>query len=129
MHQGVADLTKQVERGADSIDDRVVGAGGQRPGTVVDGPGAEGAGDGPVEEAVLEDVAGRHGVCGELVDKERLELALGKVGDDHAEAEPLRWRHGRVLEQVRPGGDGGAVDEDGAQVFDDEDGSPCDLDA
>lgn len=63
------------------------------------------------------------------MDEERLELALGEVGDDHAEAEPLGWRHGRVLQQVRPGGDGGAVDEDGAQVLDDEDGSPCDLDA
>lgn len=129
VHQRVANLAKQVEHSAGGVNKRLVRGGSQRPGAVVDGPGAQGAGKGPVEEAVLEDVARGHGVCGELVDEERLNLALDKVRHDHAEAEPLRGGHGRVLEEVRPGGDGEAVEEDGAEIFDDEDGSPGDLEA
>lgn len=129
VHQGVANLAKQVEHSAGGVNKRLVRGGSQRPGAVVDGPGAQGAGKGPVEEAVFEDVARGHGVCGELVDEERLNLALGKVRHDHAEAEPLRGGHGWVLEEVRPGGDGEAVEEDGAEIFDDEDGSPGNLEA
>lgn len=129
MHKGVANLAKQVEHSAGGVNKRLVRGGSQRPGAVVDRPGAQSTRKGPVEEAVLEDVARGHGVCGELVDEERLDLTLGKVRHDHAEAEPLRGGHGRVLEEIWPGGNGEAVDEDGAEILDDEDGSPSDLEA
>jgi hypothetical protein len=65
------------------------------------------------------------------VDEEGLELALEEVQDDHPEGEGLQGR-GAIVEG-REGVDVGAevvderVDEERAEVFDDEDGTPGDL--
>lgn len=130
VDEGVASLTKQVQCGTESINDGDVGLGGEGRGAV-DEVGAQGAGDGPVEEAVLEDVEEGHGVGGELVDEERLVLALDKVQHNHAEREPLGLRHVAisVLVQVGASGDDGGVDEDRAEVLDDEDSLPANLGA
>ena len=131
MHGGVAELAEQVEQDTGRIDGEVVCARGEGA-RVVDGQGAQQARDNPVEAAVLEDVAGRHGVGGELVHEEGLELALGEVQRDEPQREGLqvggRARGGRAV-------DGGPqevdqrVDEQGPEVFDQEDGAPGDLGA
>lgn len=131
VHRGVAHLSKQVEGGADGVDDGEIGAGSQRA-RVVDGQRAEQTGQGPVEDAVLEDVEDGHRVGRELVNKQRLELALDEVGNDHAEAEPLGEGHGlgrgaSISVDVRPSGDDEDVDQDRAQVLDEEDGAPGNL--
>lgn len=132
VDEGVARLAKQVDGGAHGVNDGLVGRGGERGGAV-DEVGAQQTRDGPVEEAVLEDVEEGHGVGGELVDEEGLDLALEEVQLDHAEGEPLGRRQvvgrGAALVEVGAGGDDGGVDEHGAEVLDDEDGPPADLDA
>lgn len=65
------------------------------------------------------------------MDEEGLELALEEVQDNHPEGEGLQGR--RALVEDREGVDVRAevvnerVDEERAEVFDDEDGSPGDL--
>lgn len=80
---------------------------------------------------VLEDVQERHGGQGEAVDEERLELALEEVQHNHPKGQGLQGR-GALVE----GGQGvdvraevveERVDEERAEVFDDEDGTPGDL--
>lgn len=128
MHKSITRLSEKVDESSDSIDDGEVSLGGKGS-RMVDGVCAQGARDGPVEKAVLQDVAGGHGVGRELVDKEGFVLALDKVQDDEAESEPLRLRHGAigVAVEVGTGGDGGDVEKDGTNIFDDEDGSPGNL--
>lgn len=130
VDEGVANLAKEVEGGSGGVDGGLVGLGGEgaRP---VDGDGAEEAGKGPVEEAVLDNVGDGHGVGRELVDKGRLELALEEMRHDEGKREPLRVGHGLVAtgEDVGSGGDDGGVDQDGAKVLDEEDGSPGNLGA
>ena len=128
VHEGVAGLAEEVEGGAEGVEGGRVGRGRERRGPV-NLRRAQQARDGPVEEAVLEDVGPGHGAGRELVHEERLELALDEVRHDHAEREPLRLGQlrGRVGEDVGAGGDDGRVDEEGAEVLDDEDGPPGDL--
>jgi hypothetical protein len=130
VNKSVTTLGEEIQGGANGINDGLVGLGGKGRGAV-DDVGAEGTGKDPVEEAVLEDVAHGHGVGGELVDKERLILALEEVQHDQAKCEPLGLRHVAVgvFVEVWTAGDGGEVEEDRAEVFDDEDGSPCNLGA
>lgn len=78
VDRGVAKLAKQVDQGPDEIDDGLVCRGGEGGGAV-DEVGAHQSRDGPVEEAVLEDVVGGHGVGGELVHEECLEFTLDEV--------------------------------------------------
>lgn len=128
MDHGVSNLTKQVERSANSIDGELIGAGGQRAGAV-NGVCAQEAGECPIEKAVFKDISCRHGVGGELVHKKRLKLTLDKVCHDHAVAEPLGMGHGSIAATVyvRSRSENGAVDEQRAEVFDNEDGSPSNL--
>lgn len=89
MDRSIADLAEEVDEGSHKVDDGNVGLGGEG-GWAVEGVGAKKPRDGPVEEAVLEDVEGGHGVGRELVHEDRLKLALDEVQYDHAEGEPLR---------------------------------------
>lgn len=124
---GVAQLAKEVDDEAEDVHGGDVGPGSEGA-RVVEAVGAEAARDDPVEEAVLEDVLDGHGVCRELVDEEGLVLALEEVKYDHVEREPLGRRHGTgVAVQVGAGENGSGVDEDGANVLDDEDGPPIHL--
>ncbi len=80
-------------------------------------------------DGVLEDVARRHCDIAETVDEEGFEFAFDEVEGDGYAGEGLEGR-GRGggsavdvgAEEVEEG-----VDEEGTEVFDDEDGSPCDL--
>lgn len=78
---------------------------------------------------VLEDVEGGHGGVGEAVHEQGLELAFEVVDHDQGAGEGLQGgRLGRcrlvdVGSQVVDEG----VDEEGAGVFDEEDGAPIDL--
>lgn len=65
------------------------------------------------------------------MDKGRLELALKKVRQDQAKAEPLCVGHWRVAagEDVGAGRDDSGVDEDRAKVLDEENGAPGNLGA
>lgn len=89
------------------------------------------AGEQPVVGGVLEDVQERHGGEREAVDEEGLELALDEVQHDHPERQGLQGR--RALVEGRQGVDVRAevveerVDEERAEVLDDEDGTPGDL--
>ena len=90
MNRGVTNLAEEVDCDANEVDDGLVGGRG-KGGRAVDEVGAQQAGDGPVEEAVLEDVLNGHRVGRELVHEERLDLTLDEVKVDHGEGEPLRW--------------------------------------
>lgn len=92
---------------------------------------AQQARDGPVESTVLENVESGHCVGGELVHKQSLNLTLDKVRNDHAKRPYLRLRAlpGWGVVEERTGGEDGAVDEDGAEIFDEKDGPPGDLHA
>lgn len=80
---------------------------------------------------ILEDVGVGHGREGEAVDEDGFQLALEEVQCDHPEGEGLKG--GGALVEGRELVDVGAkvvedrVDEKGSEVFDDEDGAPCDL--
>jgi hypothetical protein len=67
------------------------------------------------------------------VDEEGLVLAFEEMQLEHGEAEPLRRGEvavrGCAGVEVGSGGDDGGVDEDGAEVLDDEDSLPADLGA
>lgn len=72
--------------------------------------------------AIFEDVEERHGGGGEAVDEEGLELPFEKVQSDEDQGERLEG-----------GGRGQAgveqwVDDEGADVLDEKDGAPWDLD-
>lgn len=130
---GVADLAEDEDGEADHVDEGLVGGGGERGGRV-EGVGGEDAPEGPVEERVADDVPGGHGRGGELVHEDGLELALGEVRDDHGEGEALGLRerargHGRPRVDVGAERENQGVDEEGAEVLDDEDRPPRDLDA
>lgn len=89
------------------------------------------AGEQPVVGGVLEDVEEGHGCEGEAVDEEGLELAFDKVEHDHPEGEGLEGR--RTLVEGRKSVNVWAevvedrMDQEGSEVFDDEDGTPGDL--
>lgn len=80
---------------------------------------------------VLEDVESRHGVCGKLVDEERLQLTLDEVEDDHTHGKGLgrRERVAGADTAVNVGSDREEreVNEDWTGVFSQEDSSPRDL--
>lgn len=128
MNQSITNLSEKVERNTRSVDERLVSLGSERC-RAVDEVGAHETRDSPVEEAVLEDVPEGHGVGGELVDKERLDLALDKVQDDQGKGQPLGGGHGLVsiLVEIGTGGDDGDVEKDGSEVLDNEDGLPSNL--
>ena len=93
----------------------------------------------PVEGRIAEDVAGGHGVGRELVDEDGLVLALEEVNLEQREEDPLHLGDGGsdlvlVVEgsdavDVRADEGDEGMEEDGAEVLDHEDGSPCDLGA
>lgn len=91
------------------------------------------AGEGPVVSAVLEDVAGRHGCVAEAVDEDGLILALEEVNGQESTDEELGVGgvgEGLIVVEVKQRAEGEeeeSWDEEGTQVFDDEDGAPCDL--
>lgn len=130
MDSGVVDEAKEEQGNADGIDHGLVGLGGEGA-RVVDGQGTEQTGQGPVEGAVPEDVHDGHRVGGELVHKQGLDLALGEVKHEHAEAEPLCLGHvvegGIFTVKKGSGSEDEDVQKDGTKVFDHEDGSPSDL--
>lgn len=130
MHKRIHDFAEQVYQHAGGIDKRLVCAAGDGVRVVAD-VCAEETGRGPVEEAVLEDIRGGHGIRRELVHEERFELALDEVQDHHGEGQPLGSRHGRVAIFVQVGtqSDDQDVEEDGAEVFNEEDGPPGNLGA
>lgn len=135
VHNPVANLTKREQDQAEIVqgDELVTGREVARG---VDVESAEEAGHDPVKGRVADDVAGGHGVGRELVDEEGLVLALEEVDVEEGEEEPLNLCDGRgglgdVLELagedgVEVGTDEGdeGVEEDGAEVFDYEDGAP-----
>ena len=96
---------------------------------MVEEVGAEDATDDPVESAVLEDVPHRHGVRGESMDEERLQLSLDVVQHDQGKGDPLALGHGLrcVGIDVGTGEYEEDAEEDGAKVFDHVDVSPTDL--
>lgn len=140
----VGDLAKEEEGQAEGVNGEVVGLGGPAKGGVDLEAGLE-AGDGPVEEGVAEDVPDGHGRGRELVDKHGLVLALEEVEGDAGKGEllvpaqgpvksvglghvVLEVRvHGRV--EVAAHGEEERVEEQRAQVLDDEDGAPAELGA
>lgn len=128
MDHGVADFTKEVESDTSVVNKWFISTGCKRAG-VIDGESAEQARESPVESAVLEDVPDRHGVGGELVDKHSLNLALNKVRNDHVERKPLCSRQWRVTTRINvgAGGQNSQMEEDRAEIFEDEDASPGDL--
>lgn len=106
------------------------------------------AGKNPVVGGVLDEVTERHGGGGEAVDEDGLVLALDEVEDDEgAEDELGLGRRGEGAARVNGGGAGdvgdgvvggggveevaeveeGGVDEDRAEVLDDEGSAPADL--
>jgi hypothetical protein len=82
----------------------------------------------PVVAAVLVDVADGHGGRGEAVHEDSFKFALREVDDAHEECEFLEARGGgacAVDERAREVHE--RVDQEGPEVFDDEDGAPGDL--
>lgn len=130
VNSGVANFTKEVESKAGIVNKRLISMSCKRAG-IVDGEGADEAREGPVEGTVLEDVSDGHRVGRELVDKEGFDLALNKVGNNHVERKPLRRGQWCVATGVDVGADSqnSEVDEDRAEVFENEDASPRDLGA
>ena len=132
MNARIRQLGKHENNCAHKIDNGLVGSRGEGGGRV-HGVGAEETRKDPVEGAVFEDVAGRHGAGGELMHEEGFELALDEVRDEHGEGEPLGVGEGRgrgdAFVEVGTGEDDGYVEEDGAEVFEEEDGLPGDLGA
>lgn len=104
---------------------------GRRVGEVCD----EEARERPVVPAVFEDVERGHGSEGEAVHDECFELALHEMDEHHDQTQGLEigwWWHsgegvGRQGVYLRAEKVDEWVDEDGAEVFDDEDGAPGDL--
>lgn len=91
------------------------------------------ASEGPVVGAVLEDVAGRHGGVAEAVHEEGLILALEEVQgqeEAHQELQLGGLRQGLLeveVDQVAEGKEEEGRDQEGSEVFNDEDGAPCNL--
>lgn len=90
------------------------------------------AGEGPVVGTVLENVAGGHGSIAEAVHKDSLILALQEVDGEKGADEELHVRRSRnsVIVEVQEGTEREeeeSWDEEGTEVFNDEDGTPCDL--
>jgi hypothetical protein len=87
------------------------------------------AAEDPVVSGVLEDVEEGHGCIGEAVDEEGFEFALGEVQDDEDHGEELGGG-GRgdvdavVVVEVWADQVDEGVDEEGAEVLDEEDGAP-----
>jgi hypothetical protein len=98
-------------------------------------PGHERASKDPVMGRVAKDVGERHGLGGEAVDEDGFELALNKVEDRHEEDDVLDWRDGGGADFALEVGievgtekvENDGVNEERAQIFDDEDGAPGDL--
>lgn len=80
---------------------------------------------------ILENVESRHRGVAEAVDEQRFELALEEVEGEEDAGEGLQvgGLGRRVGVDVGAGEVEERVDEEGAEVFDDEDGSPGDLEA
>lgn len=95
VNHGIGGFAKKIQAKANKIKERRIGPCGKRVGAV-DGHGAKQTRQGPVEEAVLEDVEERHGVCRKLVDKERFDFSLDEMGHDHGKGEPLARGHGTM---------------------------------
>lgn len=91
----VGELAEGVQ-GEAEVDNILVGRRGLDEGGGGEGrvelEGAEEPRERPVEEGVAEDVGEGHGVGGELVQEQRLELPLGEVQRDHGEGGLLRER-------------------------------------
>jgi hypothetical protein len=83
--------------------------------------------------AVLEDVTGGHGGVAEAVHEEGLILTLQEVqGQEEADQElNVGWLGEGLVEvevdQIAEGEEEEGRDEEGSEVFNDEDGAPCDL--
>lgn len=92
VDQGVTSLAKEVKSKSNEVESRLIGTSGKGVG-VVDGHGAKKAGKSPVEETVLEDVGNWHGVGGEFVNEESLDLAFDEMGHNHAKGQPLCCGH------------------------------------
>lgn len=134
----VANLADGEEGNAEVVKKTKIVAVSRRTGAV-DVEGAHEAGKEPVEGRVAEDVGGGHGVGRELVDEEGLVLALEEMEVEEGKEEPLDLGHGRLgLVLVGPRAEAvnvwakqgdEDVEENGAEVFDHEDGAPGDLGA
>lgn len=128
VHDGIADLANDEDGSADVLQQLVIPSGRDRPGRV-DLQGAEEARCGPVEEGVPDNIPGGHGGGGELVDKQCLYFALDEVTDEEDKGEDLSPSQGHITAGVDIGTDGhcGDVEQDGAEVLDEEDGPPSNL--
>ena len=127
----VGELAEDVERYGGVGQERGSVGGCGRGGGRVGEVGDQDAGEEPVVSGVLEDVEERHGGQREAVDEESLELALDKVQHDHPKGQGLQGR-GAIVEggqrvDVRAEVVEERVDEERAEVLDDEDGTPGDL--
>lgn len=132
----VGRLAAKEQRNAHIIQQSQLGTRGERARRVDEVGGHEASSD-PVEDAVLDNVEGRHGGSGEAVQESGLELALDKMADKHVETDLLddgEWDLVSVFVKVRVDlGKLGAhgveegVEEDRTEVFNEVDGAPGDL--
>jgi hypothetical protein len=80
---------------------------------------------------ILKNVEGRHGGIAEAVDEEGFEFAFEEVEGDEGAGEGLEGRGSGAggFVDVGSGEVEERVDEEGAEIFDDKDGAPGDLEA
>lgn len=134
MVEEVADLGEDPDTGETVLHVGVVGPVGSvrdvGAGTV-DVPGEEDSGEEPVVCRVLEDVEDGHGRRGEAVEEDAFELALEEVegGENHEEglSGGSLGDGGEVGVEVGAGEVEEGVDDERAEVFDNEDGAPANL--
>jgi hypothetical protein len=132
----IGDLTEDEERQTSVHKSHVGGGTGSSRVRSEDPVGDVETGQHPVVGAVLDDVAGGHGGAAEAVHEDCLVLALQEVQGQQAADEELYVGEGgesgeRLVEgevqQRSEGEEEEGWDQEGAEVFDDEDGAPGDL--
>lgn len=136
VHEEVASLAKQVQRNSGVIEEAKFVPCGECIGRV-DEESAQQTGRGPVEERVAEDVEGGHGRGGEAVQEGSLQLTLEEMRNEHVVNGLLDERDGCLVGiLVEEGIDLGkvratvveqGVEDEGAEVLDEEDGAPRHL--
>ena len=129
----VGNLTEDKEGSTDPDEQGAMVLGGSRRIGAEDPVGDVETGESPVVGAVLKDVASGHGGIAESVHEEGLILALEEVqGQEEADEElHVGWLRERLFKvevhEVTEGEEEESWNQEGAKVFDNEDGAPCDL--